>query len=178
NGAQGPAGSQGPTGPQGATGPAGSAAALTRYAGVAGEVTTSSTSYVGLGGPEVTVTVPASGTILVAASASSTPTADSGGAISLFEDGRQLDGQASDTICNGAAGVLFDVEATGTTVAFGTPGGPGFGGFCATVGPPGTVAFQTLPGRHTYELRYANDDCGCGTTAGFANRKLWVIPQP
>lgn len=179
SGAQGPAGSEGPTGPQGATGPAGSAPSLTRYAGAAGEVTTDSTSYVALGGPEVTVTVPESGTIQVVAAASSTAASDLGGAISLYEGDRQVDGQAVGGVCPGPDGVLFNVPAGPDVVAFGTPGFYDFG-ICASIGAPGPVVFQTTPGRHTYELRYAIGDCGCTPTgtAGFSNRKLWVIPQP
>jgi hypothetical protein len=53
----------------------------------------------------------------------------------------------------------------------------GFGGFCATVGAPSPVTFQTTPGAHTYELRYAF--CGCsGTEVTFSNRRLWVNPIP
>ncbi|MDW5592744.1 hypothetical protein VSS74_00245 [Conexibacter stalactiti] len=174
-GAQGPAGSQGATGPQGPAGPVGSSPALTRYASVAGEITTDSTTWVRLGGPQVTVTVPESGTIAVAAAANSIATVDGAGAVSLFEDDEPIDGQAIGTTC-GPDGFLFGVDNDGATVStFGTPGN---GFICFSFGAPSTVLFQTTPGPHTYELRYAFA-CGCpGSTAGFANRKLWVIPQP
>jgi hypothetical protein len=139
-----------------------------------GEVTTTSPTYVSLGGPQVTVTVPPSGTIAVAAAADSIVGADGIGAVSLYEDGRPLAGQAQGTTC-GPDGLLFAVQNDGASVmTFGTPGNSFL---CFSFGAPGTVLFQATPGVRTFELRYAFD-CGCGDSGGFANRKLWVIPQP
>ncbi|HST37894.1 MAG TPA: hypothetical protein VLK58_00220 [Conexibacter sp.] len=178
----GPAGPDGPEGPEGPEGPPGVAAGVPRYAIVTTAESTSSETYVQLTtpGPSVTVTVQASGTIQVAASAEA---ADDDGAVSLYEDGVQMPGQAPGDLdegtgpCSGPNGVLFDapVGSTGGIPGpYGTPGGLNFG-FCAAIGAPGFVTFQTTPGRHTYELRYAY--CGCaGTQVTFSNRKLWVYP--
>lgn len=182
NGPQGPAGRDGATGPAGPEGPPGLAAGTPRYAIVRAAESTSSETYVQLAtpGPSVTVTVQTSGTIMVAASSMG---ADDDGAVSLYEDDVQMPGQAGGDHdgtgfgpCSGPDGVLFDVPATGTDAIgpFGTPAVFSIG-FCAGVGAPGWVTFQTTPGRHTYELRYAY--CGCaGTQATFSERKLWVYP--
>jgi hypothetical protein len=81
--------------------------------------------------------------------------------------------------CAGPDGTLFD--APGNIAGpgpFSTPAILGILG-CATVGAPGPVLFQTTPGVHTYELRYAFVNCGCGDTqAAFSNRRLWINPIP
>jgi hypothetical protein len=183
-GPQGGTGPTGATGPQGPTGPAGStvSAGTSRYAEVAAAESTSSAGFVPLTtpGPSVTVSVPPSGTIQVAASTEAT---DGDGAVSLYQDGSQLAGQtpynANAPYCSGPDGTLFD--APGSIAGpgpFSTPGILGVLG-CATVGAPGPVLFQTTPGTHTYELRYAFANCGCGgTQATFSNRRLWVNPIP
>lgn len=181
NGQSGATGPQGPVGPQGPQGVPGLAAGAPRYAEVRTAERTSSETYVRLTtpGPSVTVVVQTSGTIQVAASSY---VADGDGAVSLYEDGEQMPGQAPGDLgggtgfCSGPDGVLFDAPAisSDTFGPFGTPGVLNFG-YCATVGAPGFVTFQTTPGRHTYELRYAF--CGCtGTEATFSNRRLWVYP--
>ncbi|MDO8211274.1 hypothetical protein [Conexibacter sp. CPCC 206217] len=188
-GAPGSRGPEGPEGPQGPEGPAAPQASIVRYAIAPGIVTTRLTSgYEQLaGGPEVTVVVPQSGTIQVTASAEAVDEPDVGdGAVSLYEDGVQMPGQASGQagdgvgLCYGPDGVLFDMPG-GFALAgpFGTPGAMGFSGYCSTVGAPGPVTFQTTGGRHTYELRYAFD-CACsgGDHAAFENRRLWVNPVP
>jgi hypothetical protein len=179
-GRAGPTGPTGATGPQGATGPAGSTvtAGTSRYAEIATAESTSSMGFVALAtpGPSVTVSVPPSGTIQVAASTQAT---DGDGAVSLFQDGVQMPGQAPAGLCAGPGGTLFDAPGeTASPGPFSTPGifSP-YG--CASVGPPGAVTFQTTPGAHTYELRYAFVNCGCsGTQATFSNRRLWVNPIP
>lgn len=135
---------------------------------------TPSTAFVPLGGPSLTITAPASGTIQVAASVE---IADDDGLVSLYEDGRPIAGQGD---CAGLAapGTLFTAYVTnpgGLSGPWGTPGTiSSFG--CATLGPPGPVTFQTRPGEHMYELFYAS--CGCTTDPTFSNRKLWVTPMP
>ena len=135
-------------------------------------VTTGSEEFVALGGPAVEVTVPPSGLIEVWAQA----TISEDGAVSLYEDGRPLGGQAEQ--CGpGGPGVLFAVEGSlGNPLAVATPAGPGIG-ICGSLGAPAPVLFQTTPGTHTYELRYA--DCGCegNEPAGFSDRRLFVGPR-
>jgi hypothetical protein len=125
------------------------------------------------GGPSLTVTVPPSGLIQVAASAFG----DAGsGAVSLYEDDAPMEDQGGD-LCYGGVGTLFDVSGDLMQATFGTPGN--VGGFgCATIGPPGPVLFETEPGEHVYELRYAYTGCSCGTEATFSNRRLWVTTLP
>lgn len=177
NGANGSNGATGPAGPKGDKGDPGTPWAGTRYAVARDAVTTPSTTFVPLGGPSVTVTVPASGTIMVAASSRSH---GGDGSASLFENGVQLAGQ--NDFCNGPAGTLFDTLGQyGPPIALGTPGSLNLGlEGCASSGPPGPVVFQTSPGVHTYELRYSVATCGCGggEPATFSERKLWVTPLP
>lgn len=135
-------------------------------------VTTSSEDFVALtGGPAVQVTVPSSGLIEVWAQA----TISEDGAVSLFQDGRPMGGQAM--VCGPEGpGTLFAVEGSpGEPLTMATPTGPGVG-ICGSLGAPAPVLFQTTPGPHTYELRYA--DCGCGGGAPtFSDRRLFVGPR-
>jgi hypothetical protein len=172
-GANGAPGRDGATGPQGAPGPASTG---TRYTIVRATETTDSPTFVRLAtpGPSVTVRVPESGLIQVAASVEA---ADDDGAVSLYEDGDQMSGQ-SDICVPGLPGVLFQSPASyfpGGGV-FSTPGSMGVLG-CGTLGAPGPVLFQTTEGTHTYELRYATCDCTPDPTR-FSNRRLWVTPMP
>lgn len=86
--------------------------------------------YVALGGPQVTVTVPPSGLIEARAQA----TIDPAGAVSLFEDGQQLDGQAPDGICDGPSGALIS-RSIGNELRLSTPTGTPFA-CCGIEGPP------------------------------------------
>jgi hypothetical protein len=144
-----------------------------RTAVAGGSASTESEDFVALaGGPTLQVTVPASGLIEVWAQA----TIDGEGAVALFEDGKQVPGQAS--LCGPGAGALFSLETpSGEPLAVGTPAAFGTG-ICGSLGAPGPVLFQTTPGIHTYELRYAS--CGCaGPTASvaFSERSLFVGPR-
>lgn len=182
-GPAGPAGPQGPRGPAGVPGPAGPGAAVA-FAEAAGAATTSSEDYEPLpGGPALTVAVPGSGLIEVAAQATLvTDASDSDGAVALYQDGAPVPGQAA---CD-PAGTLFQVPFVGDAspdvgdpsddIAAGTPAALPF---CSTLGPPSPVRFVVEPGEHTYELRYAS--CGCGGPgdgATFRDRRLWVTPLP
>ncbi|HEX6602700.1 MAG TPA: hypothetical protein VF030_08660 [Solirubrobacterales bacterium] len=122
------------------------------------------------GGPLIEVTVPPSGLIEVWAQA----TIDGEGAVSLYEDGRPMPGQAE--ICSPEPGqeVLFGIESNSEPLTVGTPATAGFG-VCGNLGPPGPVLFQTSPGVHVYELRYAA--CGCGDSPVFSDRRLFVGPR-
>lgn len=179
----GPAGPQGPRGQAGVPGPAGPGTAVA-FAEAADAATTSSSDYVELpGGPSVTVVVPASGLIEVAAQATLvTDASDSDGTVALYQDGAPVPGQAA---CD-PAGTLFQIPFVGDSspdvgdpsddIAAGTPAALPF---CSTLGPPSPVRFVVEPGEHTYELRYAS--CGCGGPgdgATFRDRRLWVTPLP
>lgn len=183
-GAQGPAGPKGDAGPQGPAGPKGDRgepgapqAGVTRYAVVRAAASTSSADFVSLDGPSLTIAAPASGTIQVAASVEVTGQApNDSGFVSLYEDGDVMEGQGD---CYGRLpGTLFSAPTTTPGELDGPWGTPGTGFDCATLGPPGPVVFQTRPGQHTYELRYAYESCGCGAGVTFSNRKLWITPMP
>jgi hypothetical protein len=176
-GAAGTPGATGPTGPQGPQGTPAPSAGGIRYAAVATAERTGSESWTQLAtpGPSVTVTVPASGMIAVTATVE---VDEENGAVSLFEDGDQLPGQAPASACDGPDGVLFNAPfGFGGRGPWGTPGVFALG-VCATVGAPGPVTFATDPGEHTYELRYAYCGCNPGGEVTFLNRKLWVAPLP
>lgn len=138
-------------------------------------VEVSSEEFAARGGPSVTLSVPASGLIEVWAQAR----IFNEGAVSLFEDGQPMDGQADLCSPDSDAGVLFSVSAeTGEPVTVSTPANVGVG-ICGSLGPPAPVLFKTSPGTHTYELRYAS--CGCedpAEAAGFADRRLFVAARP
>ncbi len=139
------------------------------------KVTTSSESYVERGGPSVTVTVPASGLIEVWAQFDTTD-AD-GGAVSLYEDGKQVPGQADcdPDVHNSLVLVEGGGSPPGNPVIASTPAAVDVAFGCVTFGAPGPVVFQRPPGQHTYELRYA-DPCPC-VGSEFSNRVLRVGPR-
>jgi hypothetical protein len=138
-------------------------------------VTTSSESYVAKDGPSVTVTVPKPGLIDVWAQFDTTD-AD-GGAISLFEDGKQVPGQADcdPDVLNALVLVEGGGSSPGNPLTASTPAAVDVAFGCVTFGAPGPVQFQRPPGQHTYELRYA-DPCPCAGSE-FSNRILRVGPR-
>ena len=140
-----------------------------------GIVTTADeTDYQNLGGPSVTLTVPASGLIEVWAQASVEE-----GAIALFEDGVQVPDLDPNDFCEGPAGALLAVPGAGPgALVVGTPAAASFAGICGQTGSPSPVLVTTSPGEHTYSLRYA--DCGCdpGVDGTFSGRFLAVAPRP
>ncbi len=159
----------------------GGAAAAPSFAQVTGANATSSTSgYVSLGGPTVTVTVPQAsnappGTGLIEVAAQARIEDDAGG-VALFQDGSPMPGQSD--VCDQVAGTpgpaLF-TSTDGLSGTWSTPASIVFTGNCGSTGPAAPVLFVTTPGQHTYELRYAF--CGCaGSDATFSQRKLWVTP--
>lgn len=172
-GPQGPPGAQGPQGPQGPAGPVGTAM---RSARVSAAERTSSTTFAPLAtpGPSVVVDVPASGAILVAASVVA---ADGDGLVGLYEDGRPF-AAATGWCSSELPGTLFEApaDAADDPVRYSTAAGGLMG--CLNFGPPLALLLETTPGRHTYELRYALDDCGCSTEVTFSDRRLWVTPLP
>jgi hypothetical protein len=143
-----------------------------------GSVSTESPSFVKLsGGPSVTVTVPTSNLIQVWGQALVEGEGTDEGAVSLFEDGHQVEGQAD---CGGSAeGVLFSASSPGAASLVGTPAVPGLLG-CATLGAPGPVLFRTTTGEHSFELRYAACTCGAppAEKVTFSERRLVVQPLP
>jgi hypothetical protein len=174
-GPQGPAGEQGPAGPAGPQGPPGNVPGIVQDLDPA-VVTTDSLTFVSLGGPTVTVTVPASGVIEVFAGVHFTAGPEDG-AIALFED-TELVPLDNDDFCPGPPGTLFNTFSTAPMDATtGTPGAFNLFG-CGTLGPPGSVLFRRPPGTHTYELRYASCDCNPGELANFDNRFLGIAPRP
>jgi Collagen triple helix repeat (20 copies) len=194
-GATGPAGAAGPAGPAGATGPAGSpgtpgADGQTGPPGPAGQppklqfasesagAATNDTTFQDLGGPSLTVDVPASGLVEIYAQVTFDGET---GAAALYDGSTRAAGQ--DPTCgpnpptdpaliradaSGFGGPL--TTATGTSPNIITDG-------CGTLGPPTPVLFQLSPGTHTLSLRYAQ--CGCSASdAEFSDRKLWASPRP
>jgi hypothetical protein len=150
------------------------AASKVKSASAGGTVSTSNeTSYEDLGGPSVSVAVPASGLIQVWAQATMTD-----GAVSLFEDGQQVPDQDPNQLCSGggtpppgdALIAAFGGTATLSTPAAFNPSG------CGGPSGPSPVMFKTSPGSHTYSLQYAS--CGCGGQADFSDRFLAVSPVP
>ncbi len=152
------------------------ASAKAKSATLSGTVTTANdTSYEDLGGPSVTVTVPASGLIEVWAQAEITD-----GAVSLFEDGQQVPGQDPNELCSGGgtpppADALLAELGGGTPTVLSTPASFSPAG-CGGLSAPGGVLFKTSPGQHTYSLRYAW--CSCGVQGEFSDRLLAVAPRP
>jgi hypothetical protein len=155
------------------------AGAKTKTATANGTVTTDNeTTYQDLGGPSVTVTVPSSGLIEVAAQATLLD-----GAVSLFEDGQQVPDQDPNDICSGGGGaspptgVLFGAPGGGPPIVLSTPASINFIG-CGNTGPPTPVLFKTSPGQHTYALRYASCGCNAPAPAEISDRFLAVTPRP
>jgi hypothetical protein len=145
---------EGPPGPPGSSG--GQAVAFDEEPG---EVTTQSNTPVDLGGPSVTVTVPASGLIAVFARvAEESPQGEA--QVVLFEStdfnpGLPIlgacctNGQRQWTTIQNPAGTRIPHEAS-------------------------WLLREATPGSHTYSLRYREVDPG--GTAHFRERKLWIAP--
>jgi hypothetical protein len=137
---------------------------------VAASVTTSNqTGYDDLGGPSVTVTVPASRMVELWAQVDAED-----GAVAVFEDGALVDLDPN-VACAGPGGAILSVPGSPNAIVS-TPNGSPFGGLCGGAGPPAPILLTTSPGEHTYSLRYA--DCGCGGTVNFSDRFLAVAPRP
>jgi hypothetical protein len=99
-----------------------------------------------------------------------------------------VDGQ--DTVCPDRVtplppgtlpGDLFitpDNDGTGVEGDYGTPevANQGVGDCASGAGPPAPVTLETTSGTRTFELEYA--DCNCGGTPGVSDRKLWITPHP
>ncbi len=144
-----------------------------------GSVSTESDAFVKLsGGPSVTVTVPPTGLVQVWGQAlvdSAAGGADA--AVSLYEDGQQVAGQAE---CDDTKGVLFAGAAvSGEPELVATPAVPNLTGTCGSLGAPAPVLFRSTTGEHTFELRYASCTCtGVSEKVTFSERRLVVQPLP
>ena len=142
-------------------------------------VSTESDTFVKLdGGPSVTVAVPPTGLIQVWRQA--LVESEAGGAdaaVSLYEDGKQVEGQA---VCGETVGVLFAGAAvSGEPELVSTPAVPNLTGTCGSFGAPAPVLFRSTTGEHTFELRYASCSCtGASEEVTFSERRLYVAPLP
>ncbi len=136
--------------------------------------TAEETTFVDLGGPSVEVTVPPSGLIEVVVQAEM----DDDAALALFEDGVQVPGQDPNDFCQTVGGGLSPLLANDSGGAGPLVLSTGSITFvCGSISAPVPVLFETTPGAHTYELRYA--DCGCtATDAEVSDRMLTVAPRP
>jgi hypothetical protein len=178
-GAQGQTGATGATGPIGPIGPQGEPPKV-QFAQETAGVSTDQDTFQDLGGPSLTVDVPASGLVEVWAQAT---VGNDAGAIALYDGSSKAAGQ--DPTCGPNAPTdpaLLQVDGTalgGTEVNIATGTSPNFsvGPVCGTLGPPSSVLFQLSPGTHTLSLRYAY--CGCGPgPVDFSDRKIWAAPRP
>jgi collagen type I alpha len=193
-GATGPTGATGTQGPTGATGAAG--AATTVFDEVTAAITSPSGGYgsdPSSPGPTVTVTVPdnggGTGFIDVMAQVHGN---ESSSAVALFDvtGGGSTFVAGQDTVCPDRVtslppgtlpGDLFitpDNDGTGIEGDYGTPEvvSQGVGDCSSGAGPPGPVTLEATAGTRTFELQYA--DCNCGGTPTVSNRSLWITPHP
>lgn len=171
---------------QGPRGPQGQPPAFVRGE-QAGSVSTSNTAaYQALGGPRVTVNVPASRYVEVGASAL---TSGDSGAVALFDVASNTAVPGQSELCADVSGtppnnsgLLFSSPPSGADqYTMSTPAGSPnviLNGACGNTGGPSTVLLGPLsPGRHTLEMRYVA--CGCqGGPANFSERRLWARPAP
>jgi hypothetical protein len=163
-GPPGPQGSRGPEGFDGPPGPPGKDAPGASVATAAGEVSTADLAQ-DLGGPSVTVDVPATGLVAIWVEAEARQTGAAGlpalGVTGVGDDLFGFSGQ-------GAAG---DWRPGGTAASY-------------VANSP--LYFRTEPGQHTFTLTYSCEHnfprpavpCAEGETAGFRNRTLIVWPVP
>ncbi|MGD9736515.1 MAG: hypothetical protein AB7V58_13070 [Solirubrobacterales bacterium] len=144
-----------------------------------GPVSTESDSFVKLsGGPAVTLTVPPTGLVQVWGQALVESAAGGGdAAVSLYEDGQQVEGQAT---CGETKGVLFAGAAIpGEPELVATPAVPNLAGTCGSLGAPAPVLFRSTSGEHSFELRYASCACtGGAEKVTFSERRLYVQALP
>ncbi len=163
-GASGPTGRTGAAGSTGAPGPAGTSGI--QSATVAATSFTDSTSYGNLGaaGPQVTVTVPASGRVLVTVSA-------------RIEVGAGRAGFMSFDSSNGSGNVPADDSRALVVQTIATAAGT-----TAIQASFSSVVTNSSPGDHTFTAKYRAITTGCGPgvcfAAVFANRSITVTPLP
>jgi hypothetical protein len=188
-GAAGPKGDTGRTGPTGNTGPPGPAGGAGApgapgangagpyvTATAAGPLATSSATPTDLGGPAVTVNVPASGLVEIFAGESS---AGNGGhsQVLLYEDGSPVSAVQCDGFTPGLI-INDDPPSSGPTTDSTTGNGAnGTTQFCGTdgAGVPEALTLHVSPGSHTFKLEYAINGGAFSTT--FTNSFLSVATR-
>jgi hypothetical protein len=158
----GPTGRTGASGPTGATGPAGTSG--TQSATDAAANFTDSTTYTNLGaaGPQVTVTVPASGRVLVTVAARIEVGPRRAGFMSFDSSG----GSGNVTADDSRALVVHSVADASTAIQASFS----------------SVVTNLSPGNHVFTARYRAITTGCPPgvcfAARFENRNITVIPLP
>jgi hypothetical protein len=176
-GARGPAGT---TGPAGATGPGSTLA----FDEVAAQIVSHDPGYAKQGGPAVTVDVPnaggGQGFIEVSAQVDANEGASAIGLFDVTGGGNTfVSGQDTDCLQFIPATLPGDLFMTddGTAGTYGTP--MSFNAFqCSpTAGPPAPVLLEVTAGTRTFELEYADCECG-GVAPEVSNRRLWIAAQP
>jgi hypothetical protein len=166
-----PQGPKGDTGPQGETGLPGPPASIAGKTAANAGVSTSSGTYVDLGGPAVTVTVsetaPGSGVGLIEIAAQSKiSTVNGNGYVALYEDGSVVQSNYCNSepgLFGGNTGVSYAVTATLN----------GCGQATANPIAPSVQLLRVTPGTHSYSLRYKSTN---GQLSTFENTLLWVRP--
>jgi hypothetical protein len=160
-------------GPRGAIGPTGATGASGGWNVVAAEetseVSTASDTHVDLGGPTLTVVVPATGLIELYARADLKGEGDFGGEgtgqeIALFEDGNF---KANAIRCSPCGNRAYGRHWVSPGI-----GGGGFGTFQEERAAWNLL--EATPGSHTYSLRYRSYPFAQSDTAFFRNRKFWI----
>jgi len=165
-GSAGPKGDTGATGPQGPAGPTGAPGADQLYfAQASGTVSTTLQGPVDLGGPSVTVDVPANSVVRLRVS---------------------YQGQTGPDPNNNFAGVFTQVVdpidyPSGTPAIGRTPNDADFHTYTTYNAGTGSYEYFATPGQHTYTLEYSEVPVlGVGGSVGpfpaavFQDRKLWV----
>jgi hypothetical protein len=160
-------------GPQGAGGVGGAGAYTTSTA--SGPLSATTSSATDLGGPFVTVTVPASGLVEIYAGEAS---AGNGGHsdVFLYEDGSPVTAVECDGFTPGL--MIADDPPSSTPTTVSTTGTSGNAGQCGTDGggTPTSLTIRVGAGSHTFRLEYAIVGGPFSTT--FTNSFLSVAPRP
>jgi hypothetical protein len=179
-GAPGEKGAQGDKGAPGSDGAPGPPATWTSSTVAAAQgISTNSSAGTPLAdlatvGPEVTVTVPASGLAEVYAQADfSSSSSNIVGRVGL-----SVDGNLTLVGCGSKTGVLFDdgpPDGTSVTVATSARGGTTNCG-ARLPGLASPVMVKTTPGSHQFKLVYSASTSDAGSTVTFSSRLLAVAP--
>jgi Collagen triple helix repeat (20 copies) len=153
-GSRGPTGARGATGDRGPTGPGGTAGTVA--GSIAASEPTTSTAYVDLPtvGPGVTLTVPASGRVLVSVTSGMT---GSSGSVSCFM-----------SFAGAGANTIAAVDANSITLASGT----------LQRASAASVLSGLSPGSTTFTATYKRAGGGGSGSCTFVNRSIMAIPLP
>lgn len=126
-----------------------------KYAEVLGEVSTALTSPTDLGGPSVTIDVPAGSFVAVYAEVDIHTSGAGTATASLFEP---TDFPSGQSILQSGSAIYNTMKTNPGSVVGGTLVG-------------GQILFVPTAGQRTYSLRYSQSGGGTGS---FQNRKLWI----